>query len=139
MRELMLFLHFIGLAMGLGTSFGHAFLASVTSKMTPEESTKFRLHTLALGRMGHVGITLLIVSGLYLLTPYWKTFSSMPLLMLKLVLVIALVIIIVLLGRLSKKALTGDADLQLQKMAKLGKMTMLIALVIVGLAIYIFR
>ena len=51
MREPMLILHFIGLVMGVGTSFAHAFLSQVTSKMTAEEATKFQVHSLVLGRM----------------------------------------------------------------------------------------
>ncbi len=55
MRETMLFLHFIGLSMGLGVSFAHAFLGFAVAKMNPDEALKFRMHTLALGRMGHIG------------------------------------------------------------------------------------
>ena len=94
MREVMLILHFIGLAMGLGTSFAHAFLGIATSKMSSEEATKFRLHSLALSRMGHIGIALLIISGLYLIIPYWTILPSSPLLVLKLVLVVILVVLI---------------------------------------------
>ena len=48
----MLILHFIGLAMGLGTSFAHAFLGISTAKMSPEEVVKFRVYSLVLGNMG---------------------------------------------------------------------------------------
>ncbi len=41
MREVMLILHFIGLTMGLGTSFAHAFLGIITSKMPADEATNF--------------------------------------------------------------------------------------------------
>ena len=78
MREVMLILHFIGLTMGLGTGFAHAFLGIVISKMQPDEATKFRLHSLVLGKMGFIGIVLLIFSGLYLMTPYWKVLPSTP-------------------------------------------------------------
>ena len=67
----MLILHFIGLAMGLGTTFAHAFLGMAVSKMTSEEAIKFRLHSLVLSKMGNIGIVLLIFSGLYLITPFW--------------------------------------------------------------------
>ena len=139
MREVMLILHFIGLTMGLGTSFAHAFLGMATSKMSPEEATKFRLHSLVLSRMGHVGIGLLILSGLYLITPYWKILPSMPLLILKLILVIVLAVIITLISLSAKKAMKGDAEVQLKKMAQLGKMTLIIGLTIVVLAVYIFH
>lgn len=139
MRDVMLIIHFIGLTMGLGTSFAHAFLASATAKMSADEATKFRLHSLILSRMGHVGITSLIISGFYLITPYWKTLSSTPLLILKLVLVAILIVLISLIGVYTRKAKNGDEENQLKKMARLGKFTLLIGLVIVILAVYIFH
>jgi len=139
MRELMLILHFIGLTLGLGTSFAHAFLGIATSKMSADEATKFRLHSLVLSKMGHIGIVLLIFSGLYLITPYWKILPSSPLLILKLSLVIILVLLIILINLSSGKAKKADAVGQLKKMEQLGKMTLLIGLVIVILAVYIFH
>jgi uncharacterized membrane protein len=139
MREVMLVLHFIGLTMGLGTSFAHAFLGIATSKMSTDDAAKFRLHSLVLSRMGHIGIGLLIVSGLYLITPYWTILPSSPLLILKLTLVLVLVLILILINSSSKKARQSDAAGQLKKMEQLGKMTLVIGLIIVVLAVYIFH
>lgn len=139
MREAMLIFHFIGLAMGLGTSFGHAFLGMATAKMTPEEVVKFRVHTLVLSTMGNVGIVLLVVSGFYLITPYWSVLTSMPLLIAKLTLVVILIALIIAINMLVKKARTGDAATELKKMEKLGKMTLILALVIVVLAVSVFH
>ena len=139
MRELMLILHFLGLTMGLGTGFAHAFLGSTASKMSNEEATKFRLQSLVLSNMGHIGIALLIVSGLYLITPYWKTLSSMPLLITKLSLVAILVVLITLISLSSKRAKKGNAEMEIKKMEKLGKITMVVGLAIVILAVNIFH
>lgn len=135
----MLILHFIGLTMGLGTSFAHAFLGAATVKMSADEVIKFRVHSLVLGRMGNVGIILLVVSGLYLITPYWSILTTLPLLMIKLALVVVLAILIIMINLLAKKAMAGDAEVQLKKMAKLGKMTLLLGVSIVVLAVYIFH
>ncbi|HTF22258.1 MAG TPA: hypothetical protein VK658_29460 [Chryseolinea sp.] len=139
MREVMLFLHFIGLTMGLGTSFAHAFLGIATSKMSTEEAARFRLHSMALSKMGNIGIVLLIVSGLYLITPYWKVLPSLPLLIGKLVLAVVLAVLIAMINLLTKKAERGNAEVYLKRMEQLGKMTLLIGLIIVILAILIFH
>ncbi|WP_461040906.1 hypothetical protein [Spirosoma harenae] len=139
MRETMLFLHFIGLTMGLGTSFAHAFLAIATSKMQEDEARRFQLQSLVLSRMGHVGIVLLVISGLYLITPYWQVLTSLPLLIAKLMLVLALIVLIILIEVRSKRAKNGDAVAQLKKMESLGKMTLLIGLAIVILAVTVFH
>ena len=135
----MLILHFIGLTMGLGTSFAHAFLGAVTSKMSADESAKFRMNSLVLSRMGHIGIGLLIISGLYLITPYWSILPSSPLLILKLILVLLLVILITLISLSTKRARKGDLKTELNKMEKFGKLTLIIGLTIVTLAVYIFH
>jgi uncharacterized membrane protein len=139
MRELMLILHFIGLTMGMGVSFAHAFLSIATTRMSADEATKFRMHSMVLSRMGHIGLGLLIISGLYLITPYWAILPSSPLLMLKLALVVILIVLLTLISSLTRKASKGDAPLHLQKMEKFGKMTLLCGLAIVILAVYIFH
>jgi uncharacterized membrane protein len=139
MRETMLILHFIGLTMGLGTSFAHAFLAIATSKMPEDEARRFQMQSLILSRMGHIGISLLVISGLYLITPYWKILGTMPLLSMKLVMVLALIVLLVLLEIRSKKARKGDVVAQLKKMETLGKMTLILGILIVIIAVSIFH
>jgi uncharacterized membrane protein len=135
----MLILHFIGLAMGLGTSFAFMFLGIAASKMEKTESEKFRLNSFAISRMGHIGLTLLIISGGYLMTPYWSSLSSSPLLIAKLVLVLLLAALIGIISSKAKKAKKGDAEIQLKKMEPLGKIAMITALTIVVLAVYVFH
>jgi uncharacterized membrane protein SirB2 len=138
MREVMLIVHFIGLAMGLGTGFANAFLGSTLSTMTPEEAIKFKLRTLVLGKMGHVGIGLLIISGFYMITPFWKVLPEMPWLIAKLSLVIVLIVLIGIISVTTKKARKGDAS-QFKKLATLGKLTLLTAVAIVVCAVMSFR
>jgi uncharacterized membrane protein len=125
--------------MGMGTGLAHAFLGAATAKMSAGEIIKFRLNTLVLGRMGTIGIVLLLISGFYLITPYWKVLSSMPLLMVKLSLVAILIVLISLISITGKKAKNGDAEKQLKKMATLGKLTLIISLAIVIVAVNIFH
>ena len=139
MRETMLILHFLGLTMGLGTGFAHAFLGSVTSRMSADEAIKFRLNSLVLSRMGHTGIALLLISGGYLAKPYWNVLSSFPLLIVKLALVAVLITLIILISIASRKAKKGDAERQLKKMELLGKFTLLVGIAIVIVAVNIFH
>ncbi|ULQ51334.1 hypothetical protein [Flavihumibacter fluvii] len=139
MKDLMLILHFIGLTMGLGTGFANAFLGKVASKMSAAEATKFRLHSLVLSKMGYIGITLLVISGLYMITPYWKVLSTMPLLIVKLILAAVLILLISLIGIAGKKANNGDAEVQLKKMETLGKLALLTGIAIIVLAANIFH
>jgi len=125
--------------MGLGTSFAFMFLGIAASKMEKTESEKFRLNSFAISRMGHIGLTLLIISGGYLMTPYWSSLSSSPLLIAKLVLVLLLAALIGIISSKAKKAKKGDAEIHFKKMEPLGKIAMITALTIVVLAVYAFH
>lgn len=140
MRDIMLILHFIGLAMGVGTAFAHAFLGAASSKMSSEEATKFNLNTLALSRMGNIGLILLIISGIYLLLPYWNSLLSLPYLMLKLVLVVVLTILIAMISLLGQKALKShQPEIQFKKMELLGKIALTVSIAIVIVAVRVFH
>ena len=135
----MLITHFLGLAMGLGSSFAFMFLRIAGSKMEKEEGQKFALNTFAMSRMGHIGLTLLITSGGYLMTPHWAVLASRPLLIAKLLLVLVLVFTVSLLSVYAKRAKKGDTEANLRKIASLGKVSLLSTIAIVTLAVLIFR
>lgn len=139
MREVMLIAHFLGLAMGLGTSFAFFFLGMARSKMEKEEGKKFALNALAMSRMGHIGLALLILSGGYLMTPYWVLLGSRPLLIAKLLLVLGLVFTVSLQSVYAKRAKKGDSKANLKKIATLGRISLLSTIAIVILAVLIFR
>lgn len=139
MRDTALIIHFIGLAMGLGTSFAFMFLGIAASKMNPEEGVKFQMNTFALSVMGHIGLVLLVLSGGYLATPYWSVLSYMPLFIVKLILVLVLGALIGIISSTAKKAQKGDAEKHLKKIATLGKLAMITGLTIVVLAVLTFH
>ena len=139
MRDAMLIVHFIGLAMGLGTSFGFMFLGIAGAKLEPAERVKFSINSFALSKMGHIGLLLLIVSGGYLMTPYWSILPSSPLLIAKLSLVLVLSALIGIISAKARKAKQGDAEMHLAKIRPLGMLSLLTALTIVILAVSIFH
>ena len=129
MRDAMLIVHLLGLSMGLGTSFAFLFLGRAKSKMD----------TSALSTMGHTGLSMLIFSGLYLMTPFWKTLSARPLLITKLIFVLILTILVILETVYSKRAKRGDTESNLKKVAFLGRVALLITIGIVLLAVLNFH
>ncbi|MEZ4804456.1 MAG: hypothetical protein R2852_02935 [Bacteroidia bacterium] len=139
MKETMLIIHFIGLAMGIGTSFAFMFLGIAAAKMEKEEAQAFTLKTLSISTMGHIGLTLLIISGIYLILPFRSMLMDMPLLMTKLGLVVVLAALIGILSSTAKKARQGNAEQHLKKMEGLGKVSMLVGLTIIVLATFQFH
>jgi len=139
MRVAMLIVHFLGLTMGLGSSFAFMFLGIAGSKMEKEEGKKFALNTFAISRMGHIGLAMLIFSGLYLMTPFWGSLASLPMLIAKLILVLVLTITVIFLSIYSNRAKKGETEANLKKIAALGKVSLLSGIIIVLLAVLIFR
>lgn len=139
MRETMLILHLIGLAMGLGTSFAHVFLGNTLSKLDPTEAGKFRNQSKGLSLMGTVGTVMLFVSGVYLIIPFWPIITTLPLLILKLILFVILVILIVLINYGARNNYQNNDVNNLKRIELMGKFAMVIGVTIVILAVNVFN
>ncbi|MFY0644371.1 MAG: hypothetical protein JXR19_07875 [Bacteroidia bacterium] len=134
MKDVMLILHFIGLAMGVGTSIAFMFLGMAAGKMEKDDAFKFSINSFALIKMGHIGLTLLVITGLYLMTPYWSTLGEMPLMITKLVLVFVLAALIGIMSSKAKKAKAGDME-QMNRIRSLGPFTLLLGIAIIVMAV----
>lgn len=139
MKELLLIVHFVGLAMGLGTSLGFMFLGMASAKMEKGEAQKFMLNASAMSKMGYIGLVILVTSGVFLMAPYWELLPDAPLLIAKLVLVIVLSGLIGTASVISGKAKQGDTEYHMKRMEPIGKLTLVTALVIVVLAVLYFK
>lgn len=139
MREVALIIHFLGLAMGMGTSFAFMFVGIAASKMEKEEGIQFMLKCSILGKMGHIGLVVLLLSGGYLLSPYMSNILDFPLLILKLVLFIALGGLVGIMSSKTKKAQLGDAEMHLKAIGNLGKISMPVGIAIIILAVLTFH
>ena len=138
MRDAMLIVHFIGLAMGLGTSLAFLFLGMAAAKMEKDEAQKFMMKASSLSKMGHYGLVVLILSGGYLMTPYWKSLASSPLMMAKLTLVLALGALMGIMSSKMRKAKNGDSQ-QMKSLPILSRIALLVTLTIVVLAVFNFH
>lgn len=129
----MLIIHFIGLAMGVGTGLAYMFLGIAAEKMEPGARREFLLNLHPLSRMGQIGLLVLVLSGGSLMTPYWSRLGDMKLLIAKLVLVLVLGAVIGINAGLMRKARAGNTEV-MPRIAVLGRIALLTAIVIVVLA-----
>ena len=135
----MLITHFIGLTMALGTGFANLFLGIAASRLEPAERGKFMANTMILMRMGHAGLGLLLLSGFYLIKPYWRIVGDMPVFMAKLCLVGLLVIMVSVITVIAKKAKREGNAAMLMKLKPFGIINFLIGITIVVLAVLSFH
>ena len=138
MRLIMLAFHFVGLAMGVGTSFAFLFLGRAASKLEREEAKMFYTNALILTKMGYIGITLLVLTGLYLVQPYLAHITNYPYLIAKLSLVVVLIVLIIINGINAQKFKKGDAS-RIKIMKPIGTISLLLVLVIISLAVLNFK
>ena len=139
MRDVMLIVHFIGLTMALGTGFANLFLSIAASKLEPAERGKFMSNTMILMRMGHTGLGLLLLSGFYLITPFWKTLGEMPTLIAKLCCVGVLVILVSVITVIARKAQQQGNPAMLMKLKPFGMLNFFLGITIVVLAVLSFH
>lgn len=138
MRDVMLITHFIGLAMGLGTSFAMMFIGVAASKMEQDEQGRFIINASVITKMGHIGLVLLFISGGYLMTPYWAALDTMPTMIAKLVLFVVLGGLIGVMSAKLKKAKAGDTT-QLLAVKRLGSIALITGITIVVFAVLTFH
>jgi uncharacterized membrane protein len=142
MYDFLLIVHFIGLALAVGTGFANMNLGISTSDMEPAERTKFFLRAFSLSKNGSIGLLLLIVSGigLVLLPGIKETFlRGGGAFHAKLALVL---VIIGLLGRmqvLMKRAREAQGGPVMAEIPKLGRLMLATGVAIVVCAVLAFH
>ena len=142
MYEVFLMLHFLGLALGVGTSFAFLTLGLATNDMNPEERTRFMLRASLLSKNGSIGLALLIVSGIAFLVirgvgnvMRWGGGAFHAKLLLVAILAGLLGYMQVLLKR-AKQAGGGPA---MAKIPKASRLALLVSVAIVVLAVIAFK
>lgn len=139
MREAMLFIHFLGLILGMGSGFASLFIGAYNKNIPKEEAPKFMLRLRSLGYMGLTGLILLMVSGGFLGTPYWSVIGEMPYFITKLALVFVLVVIAVLIDQRWRSAIKNNGGADLSAIQKLGRLAFPIGILILLFAVLQFR
>lgn len=125
--------------MAVGTGFANIFLGTVAAKLPPAERGSFMSKTMVLVRMGQTGLGLLILTGFYLITPYWAVLSSMPTLIAKLTFVALQVIMVTVTSLLVRKAKKENNPALFTKLKPLGILTFVLGITIVVLAVVTFH
>ena len=135
----MLFVHFFGLILGMGSGFA-SFVIGVSNKnLSAEDRPKFMLRLRGLGHMGLIGLGLLVISGGYLATPFWSNIEMMPFFIAKLILVVVLLTLALLMDRRWRKAVKNGGGPDLRVIPKLGRLALPVGILILLFAVLQFH
>lgn len=142
MREFLLFIHFIGLGLGLGTSFAFMRLGIATKDMPMSERVPFMLKAFAISKNGSIGLALLIVSGFGLMFaagPAETMETGGVYFKAKLALIVVLCGLIGFMHALQARARREIGGPAMAKLPKFGAVSQLTTLAIVLLAVLAFH
>ncbi len=136
------FLHFVGLALGVGASFALLTLGGAAQELSPEERTKFLLRAGAVRKNGSYGLGLLILSGLgifILRGPAGVMQWGGGAFHLKLTLVVILIGFFGYSQVLIKKVRLAGGGPSMSKLPGLGKIMLALSLAIIASAVAAFK
>ena len=138
----LLFLHFIGLALGVGTSFAMLTLGASTKDLPADERSKFMLRAGALRKNGSIGLGLLILSGLAMFIlrgPAAVMAWGGPALHVKLTLVVILIGFFGYMQVVMKKVRLAGGGPLMARLSKLGALMLALNVAIVLSAVLAFK
>ena len=143
MFAILLFLHFTGIALALGTSFAYMALGMATRDMSIPERGAFMLRAFALSRNGRMGLVLLLVTGIWMVMLRGGfaliTLQAGMAFNIKMALMVVLLIVFGLLESLMKKAKRDKGGPVMAKIPKLGSLMLLLGLAIVASSVLAFH
>jgi hypothetical protein len=130
--------HFVGLAMGLGSGFAQMVMAGLIAKASPQEKAVLGRFPPAMGRVGVIGLSLLWITGISIVLYRYGSFAILPRTFIyKLTAVVLLTLAVIAIQVLQGKAQKGDAS-AMAKMQTLGRLTGPLALIAIIFAVITF-
>jgi hypothetical protein len=137
-NEIVLFLHFIGLALGLSVSFSNIAMSGIMAKAAPAERPVLARFPPVMARVGRAGLALLWATGLTMAYTRWNGIGSMPWQFhVKLALVIVLTVLVFYIHRQELLVQKGDAA-AMGRLQTAAKGAMVSALLVVLFAVLAF-
>ena len=142
MLDLWLILHFLGVALGVGTGFAMFTLGLSTKDLPPAERGAFMQRASVIGRNGSIGLLMLIVSGVALLLTRGVDVVMAwggPMFHVKLTLVAILIGVFGYMQVLMRKARSADGAAAAARLPLIGQVMLLLGVSIVICAVLAFH
>lgn len=137
-NQVLLILHFLGLAMGLSVSFSNMVMGGLMAKAAPTEQLVLARFPPMMTRVGDIGLTLLWITGLTLVFTKYSGFGVMPWQFhVKLTAVVILTALIGYIHALMRQARTGNPAAA-ARIPTVGRITFLVAVTAVVFAVLTF-
>lgn len=138
LNQVLLILHFLGLAMGLAVPFSNIVMQGLIGKAAPQEKAVLARFPPSMSRVGDIGLALLWTTGLTMVFTKWGGFGSLPWQFhVKLTAVVILTLLVGYIHALMGKARKGDMAAA-ARIKVVGNVALLAALTAVIFAVLTF-
>lgn len=136
--QVLVSLHFLGLAMGLSTVFANMVMAGLIAKAAPPERAVLGRFAPAMSKVGVIGVSLLWVTGISIVMTRYGGFAILPRpFIIKFASVVLLTLAVVYMQILMPKAQKSDAA-AMARIQLLGKLTPPLAIIAIIFAVITF-
>ena len=130
--------HFVGLAMGLGSGFAQMIMAGLMTQASTQDKAVLARLPPKMGQVGVIGLALLWITGLSIVWLRYGTFSILPRTFIyKLVAVVLLTLSVAMIQVLQRRAGAGDTA-AMARMQTLGRLTGPLSLIAIIFAVITF-
>ena len=139
LNDVLLMLHFLGLAMGFSASFGNMVMMGIIAKAKPSEAMVLARFPPAISRVAEIGLALLWVTGVIMVFTRWGGPVSMPgFFWVKILAVVAMTGLVGYMHSLMGKARRGDMA-SARQLPTFGRIASICALLAVVFAVLAFQ
>ena len=139
MRELVLIIHILSLILSLGSMATFIIIRKDISRVSGCESNFALITIRKFLNIAYIGMFFMVLSGSYLIIPFWSAIGTMPLVHIKITAVVLWLFILILLG-ISLKRIKPESYLSNDvKIGLLSFLSVLLGLIVVALAIFAFE
>ncbi len=135
----MLIFHFIGLALSFGSMITFLVIRRSCSKVTFSESESLHNNIKQVMRLSHIGLGVMLITGGYLMTPYWALLGKMPLLHIKFTVYIIWYITLIVLSLYLRKARQSQLKICDPRIGFLNFVSLIFGLIAMSMAVIQFQ
>lgn len=139
MRISMLILHFLGLALSMGSMITFLVMRRSCSKVTSSESEHLLNNTKSVLKLSHIGLGIMFITGGALMTPYWSALAQMPLLHIKFTIFVLWYATLIALSVYIRKARRSELKLCNPRIGFLSYISILFGLLAISMAVLQFQ
>jgi len=139
MQTPMLILHFIGLALSMGSMIAFLVMRRSCSKVNSSESDYLLQNTKGVLKLSHIGLGIMFISGGALMTPYWSALAQMPLLHIKFTIFVLWYATLIALSIYMRKAQRSEMKLCNPRIGFLSYVSVLFGLIAISMAVLQFQ